>query len=239
MTITLRQVTEQATLLTLGKTPSVKFALQIAGCSAQQSLSGNGRMARVLAKYVHSPLPEQYELIEEFKREKVGILPNHIAAVYWAEYLENEGLLDDITNSLLSGSLGNNYREQLHVRSYIYDLYHPTVDDNGKTKGYGMGYKTISFAMLLLLPLSCELAVLDRHHLARMTKTVQTVGYGPTYLKIEREMIAERDAQSTSSTVSLGVYGWLRWEQWRQWVGASEATFGTVESHENLNCRQY
>jgi hypothetical protein len=246
MTVSINKVYQAAQeLLIGGSTPNVKFALQIAACSAQQSLSGNGRMARVIAKYVHKPLPAEEVLRAELKEQKVGILNTHISAIYWAEYLEDNGLLDPIQLIANAGDAywaihdrDTIYKEQMFIRSYIYDLYHPTVDDeSGKTHGYGMAYKTISFALFLLFPLYCEVAILDRHHLNRLIKTVQTIGYGPTYIKVERELRAERAL--AYPTESLGIYGWWAWENWRQAVGASEAPNGTVETHALLSARWY
>ena len=220
-----------------GRLPNLKFALQIAACSAQQSLHNNGLIARVLAKYVERHLPERDDLYKELAEESVLINENHLRAIYWAEELENNAMLKDFYKQPIG------LIEQRRWRAAMHDLFHPVVDiDKGKTVGKGMGWKTISFAMLLMWPETTEVAIIDRHHLGRLGHRQQTLGYHTAYYRVEDQIVRERDEYVGlvgADMVPLGVWGWYKWEEYRQAKGVSEAEGGEIESHLMLSCRWY
>lgn len=86
MALTMDDVISSVFELTFGEksltSNTVKFALQVAACSAQQSLSGNGRIARVLARYVERELPDRETLYRILATDaKAMINSNHITAI--------------------------------------------------------------------------------------------------------------------------------------------------------------
>lgn len=215
-----------------GRRASVKFALWIAACSANQGLEENGRMARVLAQYVRGGLPDRETLTAELLAVKCNLYGTMLDAIYHAEMLEQAGELRayGVRPRTRAGWLA--WRDRLHA------LYH---DQSG---AHGMAWKTISFAALILWPTACELVPVDRFVMARLGETTKTgkpkgsPQVRATYLKIEGYVRSERDALGFG-LVPLGLWHWLTWEQWRQQVGASLGMGGQAQSHAALSCRAY
>ena len=220
--------------LNFGSQPaSVKFALWIAAMSAQQSLEKNGVAARVLAAYVDSELPDRESLYAELCTWGCNVNNNHLNALYHAQELEWNGQL--VTLGAYSSP---NIIDQLTWRKNAWDLFHPYNETTGKREGKGMAWKTISFALMLLNPLSCQLVPIDRHHLARLgynkNKGVQNYA---TYLRIETE-IRQEAVKEGLATIPLALFAWKKWEEYRQLTGASTEC-DKLQSHILLSCRMY
>lgn len=220
--VTLNDVIRTATELATGEnTASVKFALWVSALSTQQSLSANCRLAELLRPYIDTPLPtnENGELWVYLSQAKGVLYRSHIRALYHIEGLERAGELNGLEN------IGDNYTSQLAWRERVYHLVH----------GYGMAYKTVSFAALIIDPLHCELVPVDRHVNARLgfNKNISCKSL-KQYLEREQLVMSERN-DAGFNDIPLGLWHWFKWEQYRQTVGASKSH--SCESHNGLNCR--
>lgn len=201
--------------------PSVKFALWVSALSTQQTLSGNCRLADLLRPYIDKPLPsnEHNELWNYLSSARGVLYRSHIRALYHIEALERAGELVGLEN------IGDNYTAQLDWRKRVYSL----------VNGYGMAWKTISFAALIIDARKCELVPVDRHVLARLGYDNKCgVQSYPKYLRIEQEVMMERNEQGRND-IPLSHWHWYKWEEYRQMQGKSKSN--ECESHLSLNCR--
>lgn len=219
--VTIEDVYEQASELNQGDfKPSVKFALWCAALSTQQTLHKNCLLADLLRPYIDKPLPERDTLWRLLKRA-AGVLYNqHFIALYHIEYLEKSGQLNGLEN------IGECYLDQVDWRDKVYKLC------NGK----GLAWKTISFAALILAPLSCELVPVDRHVLARLGyDNSKGVPQRKRYLAIESEVIDEQ-WDNNQEEIPTSLWHWYKWEEYRQLNLHSKSD--VCESHGSLSCRK-
>jgi hypothetical protein len=203
--------------------PSVKVALFAAILSAQESLERNAREMAVLRErgWLRA-LPHEHEQVYQAMHGIGFFTRSKCAGLYWAEMLDKAGLLTGLDD------IGATWEQQNDWRNKVYHLMH----------GHGMAWKTISFAALILAPLTCELVPVDRHVLARFGLPNNAGCKSHTrYLGIERMVRDERDLAGYHS-MPLGLWHWLKWEQWRQQTGASTET-NECQSHAALSCRNY
>jgi hypothetical protein len=200
--------------------PSVKLALWAGLLSAQSGLENNARQLDLLRKWARKGLPRNPAVVNR-RLEGTGNF-THVKCVglYYVEALERHGLLAGLED------IGADYNAQDAWRKRVYKLVH----------GHGMAWKTITFAALILDPLHCELCPVDRHVLARLGFTIQSVPSRKRYLAVEHAVQFER-VVAECERIPLGLWHWLRWEQWRQDTGASNAA--GCESHARLSCRVY
>lgn len=211
---------------------NVKRSIYAAGFSPNQKLAPNGTIARALVPYTFSPLPGKEALYQYLmdvnKQADVGKKANLSCASYWtsvyrAEELEGAGKLANFTRKPTNRAEWVEWRDQMHA------LFHT------KERAYGMSWKTISFAALLLWPLECDLVPIDTHVLARLNCPEKGSPQDRTrYIEIEQMVIDEREEAGCADT-PLGIWHWLKWEEQRALVGTTQAT-GGVESHRDLCC---
>lgn len=221
MSVTMDDVTLDAWLLGTGeREPSVKFALWIASMSVQQSLDKNGAMAVLLRPYVNNPLPDREQLAKLLRQARGVFYGSTLDCLYYVEYLERAGKLVGLEN------IGTGYVDQLAWRDRVLGL----------VRGHGLAYKTVSFAAMLLSPLTCELIPVDRHVMQRLGYPTKN---SPTsykkYLRIEQEVLNERDACNPHCPGIL--FHWYKWEEYRQSIGVSKSD--VCQSHKNLSVRSY
>lgn len=203
--------------------PSVKFALWIAALSTQQTLEKNGKLARLLALYVTQPLPEREALYQYLKQAKAVLYTVHLDSLYYIEYLEKTGQLDGLER------IGSGYLDQCRWRDRVYKLTH----------GHGLGWKTISFAALILEPSKSELVPVDRHVLRRLGyNTDNSPQTKRAYIAVEQQVIDERDTAGCS-TIPLGIFHWYKWEEYRAVKSVGYRGNGDIETHAPLSCRAY
>ena len=218
--VTLEDIYRDASLLMQGQEQaSVKLALWIAACSTNQALDKNGKMARVLAPYVHRPLPTRDVLASMLRMCQCFFTGRMLDTIYYIEHLDECGYLRGLEH------IPSGFIAQSQWREDVLSLL----------KGHGMAYKTISFACMLLNPLKCELVPIDRHVIARLDIKGSVT---PTrYLAIEQLIVIERHDYHMEN-VPLCLFHWWLWEAWRQYTGASKFA-GSVESHCTLSCYDY
>lgn len=104
-------------------------------------------------------------------------------------------------------------------------------------KGYGLGWKTISFAHMLLFPTTSDLVPVDRHHMNRLYGTTTSPSSEKKYLQVE-DVIRQEQLASNYANYPASWFAWLKWEQFRQATGASLSTNG-CESHLLLSVYWY
>jgi hypothetical protein len=206
---------------------NIKRAVYAAGFSPNQKLPANCTVARALVPYTFEPLPEKqalYEYLMDTNRQAPsGRKANLSCSSYWssiyrAEELETFGKLADLCWK------PTNRAEWVEWRDQMYALWH------SKDRGYGMSYKTISFAALLLWPLECELVPVDTHVLQRLGCPEKGTPQQRTrYMEIEQMVIDERHEAGCDDT-PLGIWHWLKWNEHL----TGEAS--VVESHKDLCC---
>lgn len=85
----------------------------------------------------------------------------------------------------------------------------------------GVGPKVVSFAWLLLQPLTSQLATIDVHMMDVLGKNYEKEMNDRDYFKFERELSARRDA-SGYSHVPLGQFQWGMWDHKRTGPGTHQ-----------------
>ncbi len=221
MSISIADIYQAASELIGSQQPSLKLALWASACSTQQALSKNGEMARLLACYVHRPLPDRDTLAVMFRQVKCFFSGRMLDTIYFVEWLEKSGQLGGLDK------LPEGYEAQVTWRDKLITL----------VAGHGLSFKTISFAALLIAPLTCELVPVDRHVLARLGfETRNSPQKRREYMTIEARIIRER-YEASSEAIPLALWHWMKWEEHRYACGASQGN-GKVESHAMLSpCR--
>lgn len=216
---------EQAyNLLETGKQePSIKLACWTCALSANNRIGRNGRQARLLAPLVNEHGVQAKEFYKALRREGyVG--RNHISYLVGIQELDDLGLLDVFLNK------PGTWDEWLAWR----DSLVATVK--------GLGYKTASMVAMLLWPLECPFAVIDRHVMARLG-IVNSKGNQPSALTRRAYLLWENtiraEAHQAGFQGALVVWHWYKWEEWRQANAKTIKRTGGYESHNNLSCRWY
>lgn len=210
-----------ALLLEGDKPASIKAALWYAAVSANNSLDQNCKIARVLRTFVASEaLPEKHsELFDRVEREAGTRKLTSVTreSIYITAEKDAIGALDDIAD------LPVGYAAQVAWRDTV-------------AKMFGLGYKTASFAALLLRPDICELVPVDRHVLARLGYVERdSPSARKKYLEVEHKVIAEQ--AEAGIDLPHGQWHWYKWEEYRQLKGVSK--HHTLELHDDLNVRKY
>jgi hypothetical protein len=204
------------------KQPSVKLAVWASALSADMSLSKNCQLARLVARFVTEPLPNQEELFQYLSRATRRLRRNsHMRALARAEELDNLGMLAEFLE------FPDEYEQQVAWRDRLHALM----------TGYGMSWKTCSMVALCLLPTRSHLVPVDRHVLARFGLPGGSPNKRSEYIAVEKMVLDERDRNGHQEVSGL-VWHWFKWEEWRQLHGASLAVEG-AESHLGLSCRWY
>src|SRR5260370_4040563 len=195
------------------KAPSRLRALRVASLSVLQNLESNGKMARLLAPFVNRPLPDRETLTALLRLSHGVIFGSHLDALASIDEAWLNGKLDKFE------TIPTSYEEQVTWRDELVKLIH------------GMSYKTVSFALLIYMPLACQLLAIDRHHLRRLSLPNRTPT-GKQYSAIELALQAERDEQGYKH-VPLGTWGSWKWAIQRDGIDAE------YPSHRALSCRWY
>jgi len=197
------------------KPANLRFALQTACLSAMQSLEPNGRLARLLAPFVNQPLPAREVLYPLLKNARGILFHSHLDALYAIDELWLSGKIDKFVDMPFS------HDGQCAMREELVTLIH------------GMSHKTVSLAMLIYMPLACQLIPIDRHHLRRLNLNPHRIPVGKKYVALELSILAERDEQGYKN-VPLGTYAAHLWGIQRDGENATE-----YPSHRALSCRWY
>ena len=197
------------------KAPSFIFALRSGALSKLQELSANGRMSRLIAPFTNKPLPDRETLTALLRLSHGVLFGSHLDALYAIDELWLSGKLDKFVDMPLSHDGQSAMREEL------------------VSLVYGMSHKTVSLAMLIYMPLACQLIPIDRHHLRRLGMNPHRIPVGKKYLALELSIIAERDEQGYKNVPS-GTYAAHLWGIQRDGVDAE-----SYPSHKNLSCRWY
>lgn len=213
------------------KPENVKRALFNAAFSPNQELQPNGTVALALKPYVTKDLPHKSELyaylLETNKQAEKGYRANlscqsYWQAVYHIESLHKRGLLEQFCIE------PQTFLEWRTTRDRLYALFH---DGTGN---YGMSWKTLSFALLLIWPLTCDLVPVDRFVMARFGLDGGSPQEKKAYERVEQLVIDERK-EAGFENIPLGQWHWYKWEEYRQLQGKSLAD-GAVQSHRALCC---
>jgi thermostable 8-oxoguanine DNA glycosylase len=195
------------------KDADLVFALRIAALSKLQSLDANERQARMLAQFTGSILPEREVLFQLLKRCGGVLFHSHLDSLYAIDRVNATGFLEHFKDFPLSLEGQKVWRDALV----------------GMISG--MSYKTVSFAALIYQPLVCDLAPIDRHHMARLD-IGRNWNTKLQYLSIELEMRGDKNAQGYKG-VPLGLYSAYLWGEYRDGADSD------YPSHKNLSCRWY
>jgi len=199
------------------KTPSLLFALRTAALSAMQPLEANGEYARILAPYANSRLLER-DVLTALLRGYHGphcLYGSHIDALYAIDELWFNHVIDQPVDELLSFDQQKAWRERLVLLIK------------------GMSYKTVSMALLIYMPLACELVPIDRHHLARYGFDRNKSLSRCKYLALEARMVADRNNEGYPD-VPLGLFTAYYWGAQRD---GKECYRNGHTSHQKLSCR--
>lgn len=221
--ITFDQTLRDAQQITQGHTGPkvVKFALWIAALSAQQSLANNARLAKALRPHVNGHFESIEDVYKILKPCRANLNGCHLNAIMRAQELEEFGLLDDLEH------IGTTRQEQIAWREKVRVLM----------RGFGMGWKTISFAALLLDPLHCELVPVDVWVLTRLGFDTTDTRARYFYHLVE-DMIQTERAGEGKSHIPLGLYHWWKWLDYRDSKGATLDISG-FDSHADLSPRNF
>ncbi len=200
------------------KQPNFRLALMFAAMSANMRLEANCRIARYLAQFVDVPLPQDREELYEglHVASRARIFGSHLDALYSIDSAFQAGLLTPYE------VLPSGYDAQIAWRAALVRLIR------------GMAEKTVSFAALILSPMTCELVAIDRWHMRRLGLPIQSLRTS-RYLAVERQIKIERDDLGYSHC-PLGLYSAWRWGDARD--GDSAYQNGVTE-HRSLSCRWY
>jgi hypothetical protein len=201
------------------KSPSLLFAFRTAALSAMQPLEANGEYARMLAPYANRRLPER-DVLEALLRSYHGphsLYHTHFDTLYVIDELYFNHVIDQPVDDL------DTFEKQSAWRERLVKLIK------------GMSYKTVSMALLIYMPLTCELVPIDRHHLRRY-------GFDPDksltrckYLGLEARMQADRNNEGYPD-VPLGLYTAYYWGVQRD---GEECYRNGRTSHQKMSCRWY
>lgn len=214
--VTLADVIRDARGLETGAGVSVKFALWVGLLTANAGLAQTCEQAKRLRPYIHKRLPEDSAKVKRLLAG-TGLTTVKLGGLYRVQGLEDAGELRGLER------LGATYAEQCAWRERVYRLMH----------GYGMAYKTISMAALLINPLGCELVPVDRHVLARFGLWDTYARSKRNYREVERYVRDERDTAGYQR-YSAAVWHWL---MWATWIAAKYPNRAALESHQPLSCR--
>lgn len=199
-----------------GKPRNVKLAIWAGILSANNGLERNGRQVRLVARFAETQANEQ-QLRAALRREGY-ITGQQINGMLEAQALYHAGKLDWLLDMPDSWQAWVAWRDKL-------------------AKLYSVGYKVASFIALLLYPLDCPFAIIDRHVIRRLNirgprsgKLVAALKE-KSYKAWEQKIAAE--AAQASCEYPLGIWHWYTWEQQRN----PQAT--SAESHAALACTLY
>lgn len=220
-------------------TPSVKLAIAAAILSANNRLDRNGWQVCALRAYMQTHdgrLPSNVETIKRITRD----------AGYEASGPHCDALIE---------------LEQRAQAGELVELAHkPTTAlewllwRQAATTFRGLGWKTASFAALLLWPFSCPLVPVDRHVVKRLAAMGKLSKFGmtadevyhklggsttrayKTYRCVERLVGNEKLRNGYQGSTAL--WHWYKWSEWRQIIQA-EITSDDCESHVNMSAYWY
>lgn len=183
----------------------IRNALAFSGFSANQPLDANGRIAKFVRPILSEGLPgEREDFIRLLLANKSTLRANlavrsHWLAAYRAEELYKTGKLADFCEKPGIRAEWIEQRDRLHA------LYHT------KERSYGMSWKTLSFAQLLLWPWDAQVVPIDTHVLAWTHQPEKGSPQERTrYLEIEQLVIQARKDDNLED-LALGRYHWYRW----------------------------
>lgn len=193
--------------------PSMKLAVWAGILSANNDLARNGRQVRLLAKYATRHATE--------KQLRAALAPEPYYSQATIKYLLECQTLYETKQLAPYAKQPNDWQ---------------AWRDDMVALCPGVGYKVASFIALLLWPLDCPFAVIDRHVIRRLN-IINGKGNVPTGLtarkyKETEQQIAQEAAQA-ACPYPLGVWHWFTWELQRN----PQTT--TCETHSNLACTWY
>lgn len=193
--------------------PSIKLAVWAGILSANNDLARNGRQVRLLARYA----------------------TKHASEKQLRATLASEPYFSAATTRYLLATQG--LYEQQRLAPYLkqpsdWDTWRDTL----VTLCPGVGYKVASFIALILWPLDCPFAVVERHVIKRLG-ILNGKGHAPNGLLKGRyhavEATIRNEAAQAGCTYPLGIWHWFTWELQRN----PQAT--TCETHSDLACTWY
>ena len=198
--------------------PSVKYALWCAVLSPQKRLSWNVKQAETLLPYVDRPLPQSAERVLDILRAGHPFCTRKLAEYVLAiEAAERRGELDELA------VMPTTHTGWLVWRQAVKRLP-------------GLGWKTASFAALLLWPCECPLIPVDTHVCDRLGLSALkgALGNYKVYRYVERLVLSEWCQSGHRHEVSPAVWHWYKWSEWRQATG-DEPVSDWPESHDGLS----
>jgi hypothetical protein len=216
-------------------TPNIRLALCAAILSSNNRLDRNGKQAHALRQYMGAhggKLPTDIETVKRLC----------IQAGFECTHNQARGVVE-VEQHAVAGELAELAIMPRTAQAWL--LWRATV-----RQFFGMGWKTSSFAAMLMWPLACPFAVVDRHVVARLAWAGKLCRFGvapdvlykrlsgstngayKVYRQLERLVAAEK--RSAQAGCSTGVWHWAAWSAWRQFVGV-EAPSERLESHELLS----
>ena len=201
-----------------GKQASVKFACWSAVLSPQKRLSWNCLQAQALLPYVDRPLPQSPERVLAILRAGHPFCTRKLAEYVLAiEAAERRGELDELA------VMPTTRAGWLVWRQAVKRLP-------------GMGWKTASFAALLLWPDTCPLIPVDTHVCNRLGLSALKgkLGNYKVYRYIERLVWREWFTSGRRHECSPAEWHWYKWSEWRQATG-DEPVSDWPESHAGLS----
>lgn len=198
------------------KPASVKLALWAAILSIQTKLEPNGKQTRVMAPFVHAPLPANRKELTAWLCSGTGsgVMPNQITGLYAVEQLERDGRLPAMPQP-----------------DWTLERWQAWASEVEKI--FSLGRKTARFAGLLLAPLTCPLLPVDMWVMIRLGYDHDAPTSTKEYRAVEQQVIAERD-RNGHSDMPLGAWHWFKWSEIRQECGA-ETVSERPESHALLS----
>lgn len=221
--------------------PNVKLALAAGILSANNRLDRNGWQVHSLREYMqlhNGRFPADIETLKAIT-SLAGYTASRQHCVYLLELqaAEDDGQLAPLSHKPQTAN------EWLLWRQAARTLR-------------GLGWKTASFAALLMWPFDCPLVPVDRHVIARLAFAgkLQRFNIPPEklqsrlrndasgyrlYRAIERIVGNEklRSSDVNARHVSTAIWHWAQWSTWRQFVGQEPK--GSCESHANLSAYWY
>lgn len=235
---TFNEIRQAAHDLTQGAdSPSIRLALCAGILSANNRLDRNGWQVQAMRVYMRQTggkLPTSTEHIKHLTRR----------AGYECSIGQARSIVA-LETSFQRGELSELARMPSNGHEWL--LWRQAI-----ARMPGLGYKTASFAALLLWPHESPLVPIDRHvlgwtyslgllqaisgNIAQITKRVyrsRPLGYR-TYRAIERQ-IGNAKLHSPYADDATALYHWYQWENWRQELGVSKTAHGEPESHALLS----
>lgn len=210
------------TLVIPGKTPHVKLSYYFAVCSIRTSIEKNQDCADVLRGYANRPLPVNRD---ELRAQLPCLMSSQINTLYEIEKLYNAGVIHMNT--------GTTFEEQAAWRRSMTAAIP------------GMGEKTVSFALHIYSPFTCQLLTIDVWHIRRILgrfdvskvqsiRTKQYLTYEQESLQDCKTLLECEDCEGSTKYAPIVLAACL-WERTRRYYGATKVGSGYT-SHARLSC---